>query len=407
MTSTSLTSVFPQELIDLVITENADDEPTLMSCALVCSTFRRPSQAQIFYHVDCVLTPPGIGCFHRLRALLHRSPYLSDHIRSLKITGSGEVIEDASFLKSISNLRALELTNIPLRPLLLHVKTAIHELCASSKLRELSIENARPLNLQELSRFITSAGLNHLLLDISGLEGGIENIDEEDDQPVASEGENGGVNRSDSEMRLNILDVDMAPDIIVPWLLSKRECLSQLEDISVQWYGEPETIIHLQRLFDASEIVQRLDLFLPLKRIPRPLRSVTLAKMTSLKHLSLNVSFDNCEDLGERFVRWLSELLQSQGKASGLTNIQIDIEADPPEKLSLLAGPGDWNQLAELLSIERFPVLQKIKLVFSVSSMLDTPGLLYPIYRDSQRAFSGLQAEGILDLQVELNADSF
>ncbi|KAJ7176236.1 hypothetical protein C8R43DRAFT_975267 [Mycena crocata] len=392
------TSVFPQELIDRIIAENATDKKTLTSCALVCRAFCSPSQAQIFDHLDCGLKratlKPSVdypGCMEyaaiandldRLRVLLSNSPHLIEHIRSLKIQGWGASVVDTSVLQRLSNLHSVALEEITWSRLSHQDMAALHELCASPKIRTLSLLKVGPFCLRELSRLVGSPALKNLTLDTVRLVGS--------DEITTAE--------IPDHLRLTDFYVSSTPTYVVSWLATNQH-LSQLQDATCELDDEPKTTVHIQKLLGtSSESLKSLGLLCTLGKLPEPL---VLIEMTSLRCLRLFVDLEAHGAQDDSLARWTTKLLQSHSNPSALTEISLDVIIDQVDQLFLLVK--DWDPLARFLSEERFPALQQFELALSGLRIPSTPVWADPIFIHVRSAFKRLDTEGKLVLTVEDN----
>jgi hypothetical protein len=232
MHSTSLTSLFPQELIDHIIDDSGMDSVTLRSCALVCRAFLRPSQARIFSHLDCVLSGFDLG-FERLYDVLSESPHLIRHITSLRICFVPVSSDLVEVLNILTHVRDVTLEHISWPSLDPEDATAIRDLCQRSNLSYVRMYEVQGITLETVSELFNSPSLTHLSLNL-GLS------PPQDTSKSALE----------SQMRLITLDVNIREnlDIFVSWLAQRRS-LSSLQRLSIFWTALQQI---LQRLIDAS-----------------------------------------------------------------------------------------------------------------------------------------------------------
>jgi hypothetical protein len=105
MSSTSVVSLFPQELIDQVVEEYSYDPLTLRKSALASRAFLRPSQSWLFTNIG--LTETRENCCLRLLDIPKQSPHVCGYIRSVNIDAGGWISEDHALISVPRMLHAL------------------------------------------------------------------------------------------------------------------------------------------------------------------------------------------------------------------------------------------------------------------------------------------------------------
>ncbi|KAJ7681663.1 hypothetical protein B0H17DRAFT_1138266 [Mycena rosella] len=249
MFTISLVSRFPQELIDKVIEEIETDDPILHSCALVCRTFLRPSQARSFSHVD--LIPTQSARCQRLHQVLLDSPHVCRYVRSLKLVerdsiaagDSGKlspVINVLSILDSLMSFtfeveagtRDFACMNMPLE-----LRLAICGLCERSSLLALEVSDLGEFaHVEKVASLVASPTLSEIRLQNIVFPPGSELEKVAESRPRAT------------KFSLNLVHHDLTLLILTRWL---AECdLSGLHRLYVTW--TPETALYLQRILDTS-----------------------------------------------------------------------------------------------------------------------------------------------------------
>ncbi|KAJ7178250.1 hypothetical protein C8R46DRAFT_1076177 [Mycena filopes] len=374
----------PPELIELVIRNNEAHKSTLRSCALVCRAFRVPAQRCIFATI--MLAPaPNPGPAPGLLALLRASPHLAAYVRDFSIVEVGSGSEwDAWYPSLIALLDLLGFVKIftlafasprlQWRHLPADLQTAICAFCGRSALVSLNLTQGGALNsLAEFSQLVASTALKSLWLKGVSI-------------PLASSA-NGSLIPPTNAVALNHFQFDLdAPtlSIVTPWL-ADHGSLSELQ--SIAFACTRETASHLRALTTGAPNVKTviLDLqnvaftidFPPLRfggALPR------LHKIT----MSLEIDVNHSDQLP----RGLAVLLDSC--SSGLKKLNIMIYPSSRDQ-QLPVVDLDWAPVAEVVTVTRFPVLERISFVF------------WPAYNVAESVFAKLMADmrsGLPDLHA-------
>ncbi|KAK7455743.1 hypothetical protein VKT23_010775 [Stygiomarasmius scandens] len=179
-------SPFPQELIDYIVDELAEDSNSLQACALTSRSFRRPSQRILFQLVSlegvhCSIKPlrargkRPTRC-QRLYAILEASPHIAGLIRDLSFTGDYmDRWNDNALplvLSRMTNIRRFFFSSDPETSSLLNfsafpnpVKDALFALLQSHSVEHIGIHGAEFSNLADFCRVVSGgAGLKSLAL---------------------------------------------------------------------------------------------------------------------------------------------------------------------------------------------------------------------------------------------------
>ncbi|KAJ7143666.1 hypothetical protein C8R46DRAFT_1360530 [Mycena filopes] len=376
----------PPELIELVIRNNEKYQITLRACALVCRAFRHPAQRCIFTTI--MLAPaPNPGPAPRLLALLRASPHLAAHVRDFSIVEVGSGSEWDAWYPSLVAL--LELLNfvktfslgfasprLQWRHLPADLQTAICAFCARSALVSLTLSHGGGLNsLAEFSQLVASTALKSLWLKGVSIP------------PASSANASGSLIPPTNAVALTHFQFDLdAPtlSIVTPWL-ADHGSLSKLQ--SIAFACTRETASHLRALTTGAPDVETviLDLqnvaftidFPPLRfggALPR------LHKIT----MSLEIDVNHSDQLP----RGLAVLLDSC--SSGLKKLNIMIYPSSRDQ-QLPVVDLDWAPVAEVVTLARFPVLERLSFVF------------WPAYNVPESVFAKLMADmrsGLPDLHA-------
>ena len=95
----------PQDIVDIVIAEVGDDISSLKQCALVSSSFLRPSRKQLFSRIVLRSDQNSQG-FHQL---LVRNPLIQSFIKSITIFGDGSRSVNPKWMNGTSLVAILRL----------------------------------------------------------------------------------------------------------------------------------------------------------------------------------------------------------------------------------------------------------------------------------------------------------
>ncbi|KAJ6471109.1 hypothetical protein C8R47DRAFT_1147889 [Mycena vitilis] len=392
MDSMSLVSAFPQELIDAILAENAGDVLTLCSCALVCHAFLPASQAQIFSNI-CLKTsdevdrlrfrantqamrslPPRVNIQTMYRILVG-APYLRSYVRTL-----GVMFEDADeqyyprlvsilpLFTAVTSFRYFgdgEWVALPRE-----LRTAITKFCHRPDLTTLWLWSLGPsTEPADLFRLVGSPNLRSLQLDDIVLAA--------PEVPWRN------------HIRLIELDLNLhhgpTQDIVTNWLIEGGS-LTELNHASL--VCEMKTAPGLQRILDMSSNLESLTLE-PATPIQNLSIGLSLASLKKLRELEAHVYALDPED-PPRLCPLLAELLKPCGKTLKYVRLQVHISFPI----------FDWAPLANILTVEDFPVLEHVQIWFYWHPWYKEPA--HRILADARSGLHHLDERGILECNLEL-----
>ncbi|KAJ6545362.1 hypothetical protein B0H19DRAFT_1167504 [Mycena capillaripes] len=370
MHHTSLTSRFPQELIDCIIEGGRLRLFDLRSCSLVCRAFVRPSQARIFYHLECSLLSESAPSFQRLFDILSESPHLIRHIRSLRLHLDGHPMPSAlsSVLNLLSNLREFKLKHVSWAALSHDAQAAICDLCRRSDLSRLRLYDIREISSETLSRLVDSPKLT----DLSLYEVKLSSPKNITSSPLHN------------QMRLTrlVLITEEDCDLFVAWL-AQAGSLSHLQHLTCSC--DAREMSSLQGVISASATSLQDVIIVASPEFPLS-QSLSLAPITSLRSLTVYISLGASHGL--------VEFLQSHTSPRTLRTIRLYIDPTDGE-----AGLTDWERLARLLEGDRFPALRKLEVIFY--DHRGSPELLQTIVTQANHGFAKLETKGVFKCKVE------
>ncbi|KAJ7613660.1 hypothetical protein DFH06DRAFT_144889 [Mycena polygramma] len=389
MDSTSLVSLFPQELIDAILAETASDIPTLCSCALVCHAFLPASQAQIFSNIRLAkesssqLSEVSIQTLHDI---LVDAPHLRSYVRKLVAKFSpveeGDDSHDQYYSCLVSILQLVPaVTSFHLigdedggqwPDLPRELKMAIGGFCRRSDLATLWLWGLGTFtDLTEFVQLVSSPRLKNLHLHgifLTAPETPWRN-------PIG----------------LIELDLDLVhcptQDIVMNWLIEGGS-LVELRRVSL--VCDTQTVDGVQRILNMSSNIENLTLR-HADSLPITLSLAKLKKLCELQVRVYVIGIDAIESIR-------SLLTEPCGKSLEILRLHVYLLSAP-----LII---DWGPLADTLTVEAFPVLSHVEIWFysGWQSANEDPVLRARADRFLTNARSGLHhldERGILECKLQ------
>ncbi|KAJ6537388.1 hypothetical protein DFH09DRAFT_1178122 [Mycena vulgaris] len=391
MNSASPVSSLPQELIDKVIEETGTDTATLRSCALVCRTFLRCSQARMFLHIEILpISSAPWQLAQRLHLALQHSPHLCLYIRSLRIvegwTPATRWVTDPALIDILSMLTVLtsfdfeaqEARDSMWMSLPTELRVAMCELCQRSPLVKLRLVNlGKFAELHEFASLVASPALTDLTFS---------NIE----LPPLTVAHGGPF---PTRCTFNLTPPSF--EVVLHWL-AEGEAFSRLQHLNTAWTSG--TTDGIQRILDASS--SSLEEFqLTLKEAPSSSVSQTLILVNSSALLSLRLTLMLRVEDSTGFVPWLAALMQAPQGPKPLADIVLRIYLLTAMNPLIPISPIDWTPLADVLGPRQFPALRSLTLeLISFLPGFDDP--LRTITEEAKRGMQELEARGVLKFTI-------
>ena len=229
----------PQELIDIVFESTDDDEWTLRSCSLVCSSWLHSSRRHLFRRI--VLLPPS--CQYnsgsrpplygqRLHNLLDRSPHIATYIRELQLYEGWSIRRQAwigsdqsipPVLGMLKGLKKIELRRLRWNDLPLAFRHSIRNILELPSLQFLEMELSDFASIDDFASLLSHAK------GLTGLSLAEINIDYSFREPLSLEDANQELEATEQSVysgnRRHLLDLRlMTIDCpkFVDWLLGPK-----------------------------------------------------------------------------------------------------------------------------------------------------------------------------------------